>query len=91
MRAYRVKYGIVSSYCHTMFYYQKKIGRFNVLYHSNKYSYKKITPLHFFAWFLLCLEGSEDFKLQDIETENIDDILGKRKQNVLSDVGLTTG
>ena len=81
MHAYGVQYGIVSSYYDTMFYYRKKVERFNVLYHSRKYSYDKITPLHFYAWFLLCLEGSKDFKLKlnDIETEDISDVFKNRK------------
>ena len=81
MRAYGVRYGIVSSYYDTMFYYRKKVEGFNVLYHSRKYSYEEITPLHFYAWFLLCLERSEDFqlKLKDIETENISDVFKNRK------------
>ena len=73
MRAYGVRYGIVSSYYDTMFYYRKKVEGFNVLYHSRKYLYKSITPLHLYAWILMCLEGSEDFKLKEIETKNTKD------------------
>ena len=89
MHAFEVQYGIVSLYHHTMFYCRKKVEGFNVLYHSDRYSYEGITPLHFFAWFLLCLEGSEDFKLKDIEIENISHVFDDRDN--IPKVGLTTG
>ena len=52
---------------------RKKVNNLNILYHSRKYLYKSITPLHFYAWILMCLEGSEDFKLKEIETKNTKD------------------
>ena len=73
MYAYKIKYGILSSYSYTMFYCRKKVDNLNILYHSKKYAYTDITPLHFYAWILMCLEGSEDFKLKEIETKNTKD------------------
>ena len=73
MYAFNANYGILSSYSYTMFYCRKKVNNLNILYHSNKYAYDSITPLHFYAWILMCLEGSEDFKLKEIETKNTKD------------------
>ena len=73
MYAFNANYGILSSYSYTMFYCRKKVDNLNILYHSRKYLYKSITPLHFYAWILMCLEGSEDFKLKEIETKNTKD------------------
>ena len=71
MHAFKTEYGILSSYDHTIFCYRKKVKGLGVLIYSKAYEYNEITPLHIFAWFLQCLEKSEDFKSESVDIEHV--------------------
>ena len=71
MHAFKTEYGILSSYDHTIFCYRKKVKGLSVLIYSKAYKYDEITPLHILAWFLQCLEKSEDFKSESVDIEYV--------------------
>ena len=57
-----------------------------VLIYSKAYEYNEITPLHIFAWFLQCLEKSEDFKSESVDIEHVQptlDLNNKKEEESL--------
>ena len=86
MHAFKTEYGILSSYNHTIFCYRKKVEGLSVLIYSKAYEYNEITPLHVLAWFLQCLEESEDFEPKSVDVEHVQptlDLNNKKEEESL--------
>ena len=92
MHAFNTSYGILSSYDHTIFCYRKKVEGLSVLIYSKAYEYNEITPLHVLAWFLQCLEESEDFEPKSVDVEHVQPTLDlnnkKEEENPKPQAGL---
>ena len=91
MYGFDAKYGILSSYEQSVFYYRVKVEDLNVLTYSRVYKYDEITPLHFFAWILLCLEGSDDFKLNNISMKRTQDAIAYNIRRMKKGLNPTVG